>query len=149
MSAVDSQALGELLTLERRTVVAYESALATGLLGRESSAAIRLLRAHEADHARALEDALRALGVTPPARAPDRRVPGLAGAASERDVLAFARELEEIGVAAYYDALQKLRGADQLTLAARIMAVEGQHLVLVRERLGGTLVPEAFETGET
>ena len=52
-----------------------------------------------------------------------------------------------MALAAYYQAHQKLRGAKLLRTTARIMASEGQHLVVLRQALGRDPVPNAFETG--
>lgn len=143
----DRQVVLELLIAERRTIVGHEAALRTGLLGREATTTVRRLRDHEAQHAELLESELRKLGGTPPPPLDDA-VPALADAGGERAVLDFVRELEEVAVAAYYDAQQKVRDSRLLVLLARIMAVEGQHLVLVRRGLGQPLVPQPFETGE-
>lgn len=143
----ERQTLSELLLLERRLVVAYDASLDTGLLGHSARATVRRLRSSEADHVSILSDLLEDAGGTPPP-APDDRVPGLAGVADERGVLDFVRDLEEVSVAAYYDALQKLTQPQILRSLALIMAVEGQHLALVRRDLGQPPVPHAFETGE-
>ena len=138
------QVLRDLLVLERGAVVAYQAALARGLLGRAATEAVQLLREQDAEHARTLEQLLTAAGgALPPA--PAREVPRVAAARSQQELLDYVRELEEIAVAGYYDAQQKLRAPALLVTLARIMAVEGQHLVLARQALGESPVPEPFE----
>ncbi len=62
--------------------------------------------------------------------------------------LVFAVELETAAVGAYYDAHQRLEDAKLLQAGASIMANEGQHLVVLRQLLGRSPVPNAFETGK-
>ena len=67
--------------------------------------------------------------------------------ASQRSFLLLAMRLEQEALAAYYDAQSTLGDPLLLSLAARIMANEGQHLALPRPLAGDPPVPHAFERG--
>jgi hypothetical protein len=118
-----------------------------GAAASDSSAppALRRLAAHlhdqEEDHAVGLVHALRGLGGRPPAR-PEPQHRGPRG----RAFGPFAIELENRLVAAYYEAMPRLRPGLRQPLGS-IMASEGQHLVVLREALGRDPLPQAFEKG--
>jgi hypothetical protein len=67
--------------------------------------------------------------------------------ATQRGFVRFAMRLEQEALAAYYDAQSTLDDPLLLSLAARIMANEGQHLALLRPLAGDPPVPHAFERG--
>lgn len=148
----DTAILARVISLEQVAVLAYDTAIAGGLLSPALTQVVRTLRAHEQEHADALTTALTDLGGTPPA-APqgiadvDKVVKGLSNAKTQADVVNFAIELETATVAAYLDAHRELVEAKLLQTSASIMASEGQHLVLLRRAIGKDPVPAAFETG--
>ena len=148
----DTAILGRAISLEQVTVLAYDTAIAGGLLSPALTGVMRTLRAHEQEHADRLTTALTDLGGTPPP-APqgiadvDKAVEGLGDAKSQTDVVNFAIELETAAVAAYLDAHRELVEAKLLQTSASIMASEGQHLVVLRRAVGKDPVPAAFETG--
>jgi len=144
----DVEVLLAAIRLEQTAVVAYGTAASSGLLDRPFLATTRLLRGQEREHADALVAALRQLGGTAPPAPRARDVPGLRDLRDQREVAAFALELEKMVVAAYHQAHQKLRAAALLRTSAQIMANEGQHLVLVRQAMNRPPVPDAFETGQ-
>ena len=150
----DTAILARAISLEQVAVLAYDTAIAGGLLSPALTAVVRTLRAHEQQHADTLTTALTDLGGTPPA-APqgiadvDKVVKGLSDAKTQADVVNFAIELETATVAAYLDAHRELVEAKLLQTSASIMASEGQHLVLLRRAIGKDPVPAAFETGAT
>ena len=144
----DAQIVRGALVLEQTAVVAYGAALDGGALRGELAATVGRIRRQEREHARALGAALARLGGTAPAPPRREEVRGLAGLRTRRDVLSFAIELENMAVAAYYEAHQRLREPGLLRTGAQIMANEGQHLVVLRQALGRDPVPRAFETGE-
>lgn len=145
----DEAILEGAIGLEQTAVLAYGTAVESGLLKGRARAAAKAFRADEQEHLDALSSALRGLGArvpTGPVSAKD--VEGLSALKSQRDVLEFAVELETMGVAAYYDAHRKLKDARLLQTGASIMANEGQHLVVLRQALKRDPVPNAFETGK-
>jgi rubrerythrin len=143
----DEAVLSRALALEQTAVVAYGALLEAGALRTELRATLRRIHGQEREHAGALSAALRRLGGTPPRPPRPQDIRGLRALRTQREIAAFAIELENMVVAAYYQAQQKLRGAALLRTTAQIMASEGQHLVVLRQALGRDPVPQAFETG--
>jgi hypothetical protein len=152
-SKADAAILEKAITLERVAVLAYDTAIDSGLLSAAVLRTVRRIRAHEQAHADALTTALSNLGggtVPPPPRGVadvDKVVKGLGGVRSQADIVTFAIELEMATVAAYFEAHAKLAEPRLLQSAASIMASEGQHLVALRNAAGKDPVPFALETG--
>ena len=68
------------------------------------------------------------------------------------DVLATARDLEELGVAAYGGIAPYFTDAANLALAAKIVSVEGRHAATIRDLitpLSSTFAPSAFDSSVT
>lgn len=148
----DADALQSAITIERVSVIAYDTVIAGGLLSPALTRVARRFRAHEQEHATTLTTALTDLGGTPPeapdgVSAVDDVVEGLGGVASQADVLSFLIELETATVAAYFDAHANFIEPRLLQTGASIMANEGQHLVVLRKAAGQNPIPNAFETG--
>jgi len=146
----DGAVLESAVGLEQTAVVAYDTAIGSGLLEASVAVVVRLVRDQEQEHADALSRALEDLGGTPPGPPAAADVEGLAAARSQEDILRFAVELENMAVMAYVDAHMKLQSPELLKTGTQIMANEGQHLVLLRQALGATpaqSVPSAFEAG--
>ncbi len=143
----DVQILRAAVGLEQTAVVAYGAALQGATLDRRFASLAARIRGQEREHARALTAALRALGGSPPAPPRPADIRGLAALKTQREVANFAVELENMALAAYYQAHQKLRSAKLLRTTAQVMASEGQHLVVLRQALGREPLPNAFETG--
>lgn len=138
--------------IEQIAVFAYATALDSGLLDKDTTVVAKLFRDHEQEHADALISVLMDLNGTVPPKPKsvadvDKVTKGLGDVKSQADILSFAIELETAGVAAYYDANQKLQDSKLLQTAAAIMANEGQHLVVLRQAVKKDPVPNAFETG--
>jgi rubrerythrin len=144
----DDAVLRAAVGLEQTAVVAYGAALAGGELNPGLRATVRRIRGQEREHAAALSAALRKLGGAPPRPPRPQEIRGLQALRTQRELVAFAIELENMAVAAYYEGQQKLHDAALLRTTAQIMANEGQHLVVLRQALGRDPVPEAFETGK-
>jgi rubrerythrin len=148
----DTALLARAISLEQVAVLAYDTAIAGGLLTPALLEVARTLRAHEQAHADTLTTALTDLGGTPPP-APkgvadiDKVVKGLSDVKSSADVVNFAIELETAAVAAYLDAQREFVEGKLMQTGASIMASEGQHLVVLRRAAGKDPVPAAFETG--
>lgn len=143
----DRAVLEAAVRLEQTAVVAYDTASEAGLLARRATGLARLLRDQEQAHADALSGALKELGGTAPPLPAPSEIDGLARVTTQRGFVRFAMRLERQAVAAYYDAQCTLGDAELLSLAARIMANEGQHLALLRPLAGDPPVPHAFERG--
>lgn len=143
----DQAVLRAAVRLEQSAVVAYEAALRSGTLGRRAGELARLFAEHERAHADALKSALRGLGAAAPPPPEPGEVAGLSRLATQRAYIRFLIALELEAVTAYYDAQDKLNDPELLSLAARIMANQGQHLAMLRPLAGATSVPHAFERG--
>jgi hypothetical protein len=152
-SSTDVPLMQKAITLERSTVIAYDTVIAGATLSPALVAVLRGFRAHQQAHAETLTTALTDLGGAPPpppqgVAAVDEFAKGLGGARTQGQVLSFLVELETAAVAVYYDAMGKLGEARLLQTSATIMANHGQHLAILRRRAGRAPVPNAFETGE-
>lgn len=145
----DGEILRKAIHLEQVAVLAYDGALASGLLSSSFKAVFSRFRDHEQQHAETLTTALTDLGGTPPEPAKEEDVEGLDDLKSQTDVANFAIELETAAVAAYYDAQKKLIDGKLLQSGASIMANEAQHLVVLRRLANTDPVPNAFETGRS
>ena len=144
----DAEILGKAIQLERVSVLAYDGAIAGGLLSSPEETVFTRFRDHEQQHANALTTALTDLGGTPPEPATEEDVEGLGDLKTQADVVRFAIEFETAAVAAYLDAHRKLIDGKLLQSAASIMANEAQHLVVLRGLARTEPVPNAFETGQ-
>lgn len=150
----DAAVLQRAINLEQITVIAYDKALAGGLLSPSMLRIVRRLRDHEQEHADVLTTALTDLGGMPPSAAKgvadvDKVVKGLGDVKTQPDVVNFAIELETAAVAAYHEAHATLIETRLLQTAAAIMGSEGQHLVVLRNAVGKDPLPFAFATGAT
>jgi rubrerythrin len=125
--------------LEQRAAAAYDFAAAGGKLPPALARLAKHLRDQEEEHADGLARALRELGGRRPAR-PERPVTTPTG----RAFGAFALQLENRLIRAYYEAMPRLRPGLRQPLGS-IMACEAQHLVVLREALGREPLPAAFE----
>lgn len=112
-----------------------------------TSGAANDISADEMAHVVALRAALTANGVTPVAK-PAINLDALAGVGAslqnQQAFLILARAFEDIGVSAYSGGAALLAGSPYLMAAARILAVEGQHVGNIRlevARLGISIPP--------
>jgi rubrerythrin len=143
----DAGILQSAIGVELTAVVAYDAMAKSGLLDPRIEKVTQLFRDQEQEHADGLITALKELeGEAPPKPRPED-IEGLGDIKSQTDILNFAVELENMAVAAYYDAHGRLEGSRLLQTAAQIMANEGQHLVVLRQALRKNPVPDAFERG--
>jgi rubrerythrin len=134
--------------LEQKAVLTYKAAAPK--LGRSEARLAELLSRQEQQHADGLSMALRNRGGRPPSPPTGPgQVPGLerALAGDRRTILTFAVALENAAVAAYGDALRKLRDPRLLSPIVSILGNEGQHLAVLRQALGTQPVPGPFERG--
>jgi rubrerythrin len=143
----DAGILQSAIGVELTAVVAYDAMAKSGLLDPRIEKVTQLFRDQEQEHADGLITALEELeGEARPKPRPED-IEGLGDIKSQTDILNFAVELENMAVAAYYDAHGRLEGSRLLQTAAQIMANEGQHLVVLRQALRKNPVPDAFERG--
>lgn len=88
------------------------------------------IRDHEVAHRRFFKRALQVLRVSLPAR----RFPGI-DFTSRMGVLTAARDFEDLGVAGYNGAGQRVQLAEFLTIAGKIVSVEARHAAAIRDLL--------------
>jgi hypothetical protein len=128
----DVDVLEDLLAIENRLVSAYEAALRRDAIGVGLG---ELLRDHEQEHARAIEEALRHAGT----RSPRASVPPRELTSALRDRSTFARyalDLEGEALAAYREAAATIRNPRLRQPFGSIMACEAAHEVALRDALG-------------
>ena len=98
----------------------------------------------EINHVLLLRTALTGAGVTPvakPALNLDALAPLGASLGNQSSFLLLARIFEDIGVTAYAGGAQFLAGTPYLTTAARILAVEGEHVGNIRYQIARLGIP--------
>ncbi|HEX8102233.1 MAG TPA: DUF4439 domain-containing protein [Solirubrobacteraceae bacterium] len=141
-TASDIELLGALIELEQTAVAGYT--VAARRLGGSLGAVARRFRDHEREHVDRLSLASRRLGGTPPApRARlEVRVPR-----GERAILRHAVGIEDAAIAAYLDALPRLRLPELRATAGSIFTTEAEHLAVLRDALGEDPAPVAFVDG--
>jgi len=128
----DVDLLEDLLALENRLLSAYEAALRREAI---DVALGEMLRDHEQEHVRAIEQALRHAG----RRSPRASVPSpdLTAALRSRESFArFARELEADAVASYAEAAAAIRNPRLRQPLGSIMTCEAAHEVALRQAAG-------------
>ncbi|HEV2785963.1 MAG TPA: ferritin-like domain-containing protein, partial [Solirubrobacteraceae bacterium] len=138
-AAHEADVLTRALRLEHTGLFAYDAVLAEGVLRGADDERARVLRGHEAEHAKVLAAALEGLSwplPRPPRRVEDVEVPQVRVALDElrdRDgAVALLVELERLSLAAYRAGIARLRDARHIQLAATILAAEATHLVAWR-----------------
>ncbi|MGI8846109.1 MAG: ferritin-like domain-containing protein [Thermoleophilaceae bacterium] len=145
----DDEILTSSIALEQLAAFSYEQIATRGSLAGGNDVAASFAR-QEHEHADALATVLAQRGGGVPA--PPRRlkdVPGLqrAIAGGPRTSAAFALEIEQAAVTAYYAAQGKIEHHELLRTTASIMASEAQHLVVLRSALHRDPAPDPFVTG--
>ena len=157
----DPELLVPLVGTEMVAVLAYQRAIAAGLL---SPAGVKLARqflSHEQAHLAALQAELKRLGGTPPTplsgiAEADKvltasRIPGLAHVHSAHDWIILLSGVELLLEGSYRDAMGKLVDGRSLELCSQVMANEAQHGVALSELLHPgdvkKAVPSSFVQG--
>lgn len=128
--------LERLLAFERRLEAGYRAALGRGAI---DAALGRSLLAHEREHVRGVELALRSVGRRSPRAGGPPPLPRSALAA-RRDFARFALELESETESAYVGVLATLDARDLLQPLGSIMTAGAQHQVALRRVLGEPLL---------
>jgi hypothetical protein len=139
----DVDILNFALTLEHLEAAFYEQAVAAvpGLSDDVRTLARELAR-NEAEHVKALREAVRSLDGTPAER------PGVdfGGAfAGQESFLRVANVLEDTGVSAYNGAGPMLESKELLAAAGSILQVEARHAALIRLERDRPPAPLAFD----
>ena len=137
----DRQIVIAAIGLEQRAASLYDQAANDSSVPTKLRALARHLRDQEREHADGLARALRGLGGRRPLQPTEPGTPAPGTAFGP-----FAIALENRLLAAYYDAMPRLRGGLRQPLGS-IMACEAQHLVVLRQALGRDPLPQAFENG--
>lgn len=135
------------LTLEKIEVDFYKAALATPGLGAEAKKLLEEIAKHEDEHVKSLSRSIAQLGGKADP-APQTNFPAIA---NEREAIAAAIDLEDVGVSAYNGAATQVRNADLLQAVASIAQVEARHAGALREfaEQHATLAPfDAVLSGE-
>ena len=144
--AADVEVLNSILAQELTTVAAYEEALP--LLRGGTLAVAAQLRGQDQAHLDAITKAIRGVGGETEAEAGELESPGPKG---REEALLLAYEEENAALGQALDATPHLNTSAPRTLLAALAASHAQHLVALRQLLGGGLaasVPDAFETGD-
>ena len=128
--------LEDLLAREHRLLAAYEAALRRDAI---DAALGEMLRDHEREHVRALEQTLADAGRrNPRASVPS---PELTAALRDRDAFAqFAKELEDETVGMYVEAAAGVRDPALRPPRGAVMACGAAHVVALKDSLGMFLV---------
>jgi rubrerythrin len=132
----DVELLEDLLARENRLLSAYEAALRRDAIGAPAG---EMLRDHEREHVRALEQVLAGRGP----RNPRASVPSPELTAALRDRASFARfaiDLEGQTVAGYTEAVPRIRDSRLRQPLGSIMACGAAHVVALRHSLAESLV---------
>lgn len=110
----------------------------------EEDSVLRDIKRHEVVHREFFKTALGDAGI--PALRVDFSAVDFGSRAS---VLGTARAFEDLGVAAYNGAAQHLRETDYLVVAGKIVSVEARHASVIRDLLGRSFAPDAFDPAFT
>ncbi len=129
----DMATLNAAIELERAGIKAYDDAAATRLLSPGVLKVATLFRGDHVAHLAALTAAVRAGGAIPSTATAKLDYPQLS---SEKDVLAFARDVEEKAASTYLSVLPDLRDRDLAQVAASILGVETVHVGILAQALG-------------
>jgi rubrerythrin len=146
----DVRILNAALDLENTAIAAYTTG-ATLLKG-DALAVGKQFLGHEQEHAAGLSQAIRDLGGTPnKAKSAEEYAQGFPSLRSQRAVIDFAIDLENMAIAAYIDAIPKLSSAELRQTGAAIVSNEAEHVsVLIGALRPGDAeaqVRDAFVTG--
>lgn len=106
----------------------------------EEDGILRDLKRHEVVHREFFKAALGPKAI--PALTPDFSAVDFGSRAS---VLGTAQAFEDLGVAAYNGAAQFLNRPDLLFVAGKIVSVEARHASAIRDLLGQSFAPDAFD----
>lgn len=138
--ADDRALLGFIQSLELTAVAAYEIALGAKKLGDTAAGIARIFQAHHRQHAQAT-------GSLAGPAAPNVANASLAAAfgplfqsaASEKDLLLQAYNVENAAAATYAAALAQITGTDPAAVMASILPIESRHAIVLGQAIGLTI----------
>ena len=135
----EADVLTRALRFEHNGVLAYDAVDAAGVLHGAARSRLRRLRAHEAEHAAAIAEALDDLGwpvPAPPAGVEEVEIPQIRtelDALRDRDsALALLVGVERLSLDVHRAGIAALRDMRHIQLVATILAAEATHLVAWR-----------------
>lgn len=143
--ANDADILNTALGLEYEGIAAYQVGAESGLLSKPVLDLAVTFQGHHKEHADVLAATVTKLGGTPvaPKTAAEYAFP-VDQLKSERDVLAFASDLEQGAASAYLGAVPLFGDRELAKAAASILGDEAMHWAVLRNALGENPVPSAF-----
>lgn len=143
--ANDADILNTALGLEYEGIAAYQVGAESGLLSKPVLDLAVTFQGHHKEHADVLAATVTKLGGTPvaPKTAAEYAFP-VDQLKSERDVLAFASDLEQGAASAYLGAVPLFGDRELAKAAASILGDEAMHWAVLRHALGQPPVPGAF-----
>jgi hypothetical protein len=142
----DAAVTNALLDLERMAVIAYE--LAGERLTGAARAAARAFAAHEREHRRTMEGAVRSLDAHPvPPRPRASYVQGFPPLETEQDALRFVLDVENTQIAAYGDSLGSIVTPDLRATVLSILGAEAEHMSVILGELHEPQAARSLVTG--
>ena len=143
----DVDILNFALTLEYLEATFYEMGLKNVKgLGGDAKELATTLQENEAEHVKALTEAIKGLGGTP------TKAPGVDFAdafSSQKAFLKTAQTFEDLGVSAYNGAATQIKSKEVLGSAGAIVQIEARHAALIRLANKDTPAPDAFDKALT
>jgi hypothetical protein len=135
-NAADLSFLAWAQSLEFTAVAAYDIALASGKLSPAIASVATVFRGHHRDHAGAMGAAAGKNGNGSANAALVAKLgPAFKNAASEKDLLMAAFDLENAAAATYLSALGRISGSDPAAAIAAILPTEARHAVVLGDVL--------------
>ena len=145
-SGSDAETLTALVAYAQEVVFGYDVTLARAPLVKGDRTTLQRFQREASGSVAALRSALKQAGGTPPAP-PDPRTAPPPASPTRRGYLEDVIAAENALVARYYTAFQELTGPHDISGSAAFMAAAGRRLVVLRQAVGGPLLPRSFETG--
>ncbi len=142
VARTDVEVLNHLLEVEQVAIAAYTAG--APLLPPPAARAAKRFLEQETEHAFGLAGLVKAAGGTPRDPLPSY---DLGHPRTGDDVLRLLHETEGAQLAAYVDAIPRLRPGAVRAQAAGYFANDAQHVAILRSLLGQTPSPAAFVTG--
>jgi rubrerythrin len=135
-NAADISFLAWAQSLEFTAVAAYDLALASGKLSPAIATVANVFRSHHRDHAAAMGAAAGKNGNGAANAALVAKLgPAFKDAASEKDLLVAAFDLETAAASTYLTALGRISGSDPAAAIAAILPTESRHAVVLGDVL--------------
>jgi len=140
--AADADLLNGVLDVEHLVVTAYTAAVP--LLSHHNERAAQHFLDQESSHLNDLAKLIRSAGGSPHGERPRY---DLGNPRSETELLELLRRVEGQAVSTYLETIPRLVSGEARQTAISILAVEAQHLSIIRRNLGLRPVPSALVAG--